>query len=47
MRQIPAIEAKNILVAVEGTLHGSGESTPESKKRLQTLQRLAREGVKE
>lgn len=43
--QIPALEAKNILMHTEATIYGNGEPSANSKKRLKTLQTLARNGV--
>ena len=44
-QQIPALEAKDIFVVVEGTALSHGTSTPQIKKRFNELQKLATYGV--
>lgn len=45
-RQIPALEARDILVTMEGTAFGQGgANTPQSKKRFNELQELISSGV--
>jgi hypothetical protein len=45
-KQIPALEAKNIFIVLEGTALSQGTNTPASKKRLQQLRELVTYGVK-
>jgi hypothetical protein len=46
-RQIPALEARDIFVAMEGCTYGySGASTPQLKQRFTQLQDLLNCGVK-
>jgi len=45
-QQIPALEAKEILIHTEGTVFGQGASSPQAKKRLKQLQELVQYGVK-
>jgi hypothetical protein len=46
-KQIPALEAKTILMGMEGSMYGSsGVSSPPAKKRYKQLQNLAQYGVK-
>lgn len=46
-KQIPALEAKEILINTEGTVFGQGASSPQAKKRLKQLQDLIQYGVKD
>jgi hypothetical protein len=46
-QQIPALEAKDVFVVMEGSAFAQGMSTPQTKKRLNDLQNLATYGVKQ
>ena len=46
-QQIPAMEAKDVLVVMEGNAMSEGTYTPQIKKRFAELQKLATYGVKQ
>ena len=45
-KQIPALEAKSILMGTEANIFGQGTNTPQAKKRFNELQKLVQHGVK-
>lgn len=46
-KQIPALEANEILKNTEGMAFGQGVSSPQAKKRMKQLQDLVQYGVKD